>query len=292
VLTASFTLYAAVAGLGRMVDALAEAFTSYEQIAPVLAAVPERGEAALTPVDLEGEVVVDQVSFRYGADAPLVLDKVTISARRCEFVAIVGASGSGKSTLVRLMLGLEVPERGAVYFDDRDLRHLDAGSVRRQIGVVPQECGLQPGSLAENIIGMADDLTLDDAWSAARLAAVDADIAEMPMQMMTQVGDRASIFSGGQIQRIRIAAALVRKPRIVIFDEATSWLDAPSQAEVMGGIERLDITRIVIAHRLSTIRRAGRIYVLDAGRVAQVGGFDELLEAPGPFRELVQRQLL
>ena len=292
VLTASFTLYAAVAGLGRMVDALAEAFTSYEQIAPVLAAVPERGEAALTPVDLEGEVVVDQVSFRYGADAPLVLDKVTISARRCEFVAIVGASGSGKSTLVRLMLGLDVPERGAVYFDDRDLRHLDAGSVRRQIGVVPQECGLQPGSLAENIIGMADDLTLDDAWSAARLAAVDADIAEMPMQMMTQVGDRASIFSGGQIQRIRIAAALVRKPRIVIFDEATSWLDAPSQAEVMGGIERLDITRIVIAHRLSTIRRAGRIYVLDAGRVAQVGGFDELLEAPGPFRELVQRQLL
>jgi len=292
VLTASLTLYAAVAGLGQMVGALAEAFTSYEQISPVLAAVPERSEATLTPVRLEGGVEVDQVSFRYGADAPLVLDKVTVSARRGEFVAVVGASGSGKSTLVRLLLGLETPERGAVHFDNRDLRHLDAGSVRRQIGVVPQECGLQPGSLAENIIGMADDLTLDDAWTAARLAAVDADIAEMPMQMMTQVGDRAGIFSGGQIQRIRIAAALVRSPRIVIFDEATSWLDAPSQAEVMSAIERMDITRIVIAHRLSTIRQAGRIYVLDGGRVAQVGGFDELLEAPGPFRGLVQRQLL
>ncbi len=292
VLTASFTLYAAVAGLGRAIDSLAEAFTSYEQIAPVLAAVPERGDATLIPVRIEGDVVVDQVSFRYAPDAPLVLDKVTVSARRGEFVAIVGASGSGKSTLVRLLLGLEMPELGAVYFDDRDLRHLDVGSVRRQIGVVPQECALQPGSLAENIIGMAEDLTLDDAWTAARLAALDTDIAEMPMQMMTQVGDRASIFSGGQVQRIRIAAALVRNPRILIFDEATSWLDAPSQAKVMGGIERLDITRIVIAHRLSTIRQAGRIYVLDSGQVAQVGGFDELLAASGPFRELVQRQLL
>lgn len=292
VLSASFALYAAVADLGRAIDTLAEAFTSYEQIAPVLAAVPERGDATLTPARLDGEVVVDQVSFRYAPDSPLVLDEVTISARRGEFVAIVGASGSGKSTVVRLMLGLEVPERGAVYFDDRDLRHLDSTSIRRQIGVVPQDSALAPGSLAENIIGMADDLTLDDAWAAARLASVDADIADMPMQMMTHVGDRASIFSGGQVQRIRIAAALVRSPRVVILDEATSWLDAPSQAAVMDSIERLDATRIVIAHRLSTIRRASRIYVLDEGRVAQVGGFDELMGASGPFRQLVQRQML
>lgn len=292
VLAASLTLYAAVADLGRAIDTLAEAFTSYEQIAPVLAAVPERRGGAQTPARLDGELLVDQVSFRYAPDGPLVLDEVTISARRGEFVAIVGASGSGKSTLVRVMLGLETPERGAVYFDGRDLRHLDPSQVRRQIGVVTQDSALAPGSLAENIIGMAEDLTLHDAWRAARLAAVDTDIAEMPMQMMTQVGDRASIFSGGQLQRIRIAAALVRNPRIVILDEATSWLDARSQAGVMGGIERLDATRIVIAHRLSTIRRAGRIYVLDAGRVVQVGGFDELLAADGPFREFARRQTL
>ncbi|MCY4192995.1 MAG: ATP-binding cassette domain-containing protein, partial [bacterium] len=150
----------------------------------------------------------------------------------------------------------------------------------------------QPGSLAENIIGMADDLTLEDAWRAARLAAVDGDIADMPMQMMTMVADRSGVFSGGQIQRIRIASALVREPRVLILDEATSWLDARSQAEVMSSIEGLGATRIVIAHRLSTIRRADRIYVLDAGRVAQVGGYEELLDTPGQFRDLVSRQLL
>lgn len=293
VLTASFILYVAVADLGRTVDALAEAFTSYEQIAPVLEAVPERDAAvSVAPTVLNGDLSVDQVSFRYQPAGPPVLDEVTIAARSGEFIAVVGGSGAGKSTLVQLMLGLEIPERGAVYFDGRDLRNLDSRSVRRQIGTVPQESSLQPGSLAENIIGMADELTLDDAWRAARLAAVDRDIAEMPMQMMTMVGDRASIFSGGQIQRIRIASALVREPRIVILDEATSWLDARSQAEVMSSIEGLGITRIVIAHRLSTIRRADRIYVLESGRVVQTGGYGELLDTPGPFRNLVSRQLL
>ncbi len=291
-LAASLTLYVAVADLGRAMEALAEAFTSYEQIRPVLASMPERDASTLAPVRLDGEVVVDRVSFRFDADSPLVLDEVCVEARPGEFIALVGGSGAGKSTLVRLMLGLETPERGAVYFDGRDLSNLDRRSVRRQIGVVPQDSSLQPGSLAENIIGMSEDLKLEDAWQAARLAAVDADIADMPMQMMTMVGDRSSIFSGGQIQRIRIAAALVRDPRIVILDEATSWLDARSQAEVMSSIEALGATRIVVAHRLSTIRRADRIYVLDAGQLVQSGGFDELLDETGPFRELVQRQLL
>lgn len=292
-LTASLVLYAAVADLGRATDVLAEAFTAYEQITPVLEAVPERAAAvSVAPTVLEGELSAEQVSFRYHPDGPPVLEEVTIAAHAGEFIAIVGGSGAGKSTLVRLMLGLETPQRGAVFFDGRDLRNLDSRSVRRQIGVVPQNSSLQPGSLAENIIGMADDLTLDDAWRAARLAAVDGDIAEMPMQMMTTVADRSGVFSGGQIQRIRIASALVREPRVLILDEATSWLDARSQAEVMSSIEGLGATRIVIAHRLSTIRRADRIYVLDAGRVAQAGGYEELLDTPGQFRDLVSRQLL
>ncbi|MCY4176008.1 MAG: ATP-binding cassette domain-containing protein [Acidimicrobiaceae bacterium] len=292
-LTASFVLYAAVADLGFAVDALAEAFTAYEQMTPILEAVPERdASASIAPVALEGELAVEQVSFRYLPDGPPVLDDVTLTARAGEFVAVVGGSGAGKSTLVRLMLGLDTPERGAVFFDGRDLRNLDRRAVRRQIGVVPQDSSLQPGSLVENIIGMSEDLTLDDAWRAARLAAVDRDITEMPMQMMTMVADRAGVFSGGQIQRIRIAAALARRPSIVILDEATSWLDSRSQAEVMESIEGLGITRVVVAHRLSTIRRADRVYVLEAGRVVQVGGYEELLQAPGRFRELVSRQLL
>ena len=154
-----------------------------------------------------------------------------------------------------------------------------------------QDGMLQPGTLLDNIIGFSDDLTIDDAWNAARLADVESDIAEMPMEMFTVVGDSSSLFSGGQIQRIRIAAALVRNPRIVLLDEATSWLDARSQAQVMRGIESLAATRIVIAHRLSTIRKAERIYVLDAGRVVQQGTFDELYAVEGAFHRLVQRQL-
>ncbi len=292
-LTVSLVLYTAVADLGRTTDTLAEAFTAYEQIKPVLNAVPERNAlVSVAPTVLEGELSAQQISFRYGTDGPAVLEEVTVAAHAGEFIAIVGSSGTGKSTLVRLLLGLETPQRGAIFYDGRDLCNLDSRSVRRQIGVVPQNSSLQPGSLAENIIGMADDLTLEDAWAAARLAAVDADIAKMPMQMMTTVADSSSIFSGGQIQRIRIAAALVRGPRILILDEATSWLDAKSQADVMSSIEGLGATRIVIAHRLSTIRKADRIYVLDAGRVTQVGNYEELLNTPGQFRDLVSRQLL
>ena len=284
------TFYAAVAGLGHSVDAVASMLTAYEQIRSVLEAVPERDPATAQPVELGGELLLDHLSFRYAEGGPLIVDDVTVGARPGEFIAIVGGSGAGKSTLMRLALGLEEPASGGVYFDGRDLKNLDHRAVRRQVGVVPQSSSLQPGSLLDNIVGMAGDLTIDDAWRAARLAAVDADIAEMPMQMLTMVGDRATTFSGGQVQRIRIAAALVRDPRIVFLDEATSWLDGRSQAQVMRGIENLSATRVVIAHRLSTIRRADRIYVLEQGRVVQEGAFDDLYSAEGPFRELVRRQ--
>ena len=171
------------------------------------------------------------------------------------------------------------------------MAYLNRRSVRRQIGVVPQDSTLHPGNIMENIIGMGEDLTIDDAWRAAGLAALDRDIAAMPMGMFTFVGDRSATFSGGQTQRIKIAAALVRNPRIVFLDEATSWLDVKSQADVMQGIESMASTRIVIAHRLSTIRKAERIYVMEAGRVVQQGSFYELYEVEGPFRNLVQRQV-
>ena len=192
---------------------------------------------------------------------------------------------------MRLALGLEKPSVGGIYYGGRDLAHLDRRTVRRQIGVVTQGGALMPGNLLDNIIGMGDELSIEDAWRAAKLAAVDKEIEAMPMQMFTPVGDSASNFSGGQIQRIRIAAALVRDPRIVFLDEATSWLDAKSQAQVMEGIERLAATRIVIAHRLSTIRKAERIYVLHQGRIVQAGSFGELYDAEGMFRTLVQRQM-
>ena len=286
----SMTFYFTVTGLGRSFEVIAAALPAIEQVAPVLAAVPESRMEGTAPAVLGGEIRFDRVSFRYSDDGPLIVDDVSIHARPGEFIAVVGESGAGKSTLLRLALGLEDPSAGGVYYDGRELANLDRRSVRRQVGVVMQSGALQPGDILDNIIGVAGDLTIDDAWRAARLAAVDQDLEAMPMGMFTAVTDSSSTFSGGQIQRIRIAAALVRNPRIVLLDEATNWLDTKNQADVMAGIETLSATRVVIAHRLSTIRKAERIYVLEAGRVAQHGSFEELFAVDGPFRRLVQRQ--
>ena len=287
----SMVFYTAVVALGRSFELLAAVIVAYEQLRPMLLTPPEDGPAVAAPAELNGEVHFDRVSFRYAEDGPLILDAVSFEARPGEFIALVGESGSGKTTVLRLALGLEEPTGGAVYYDGRDLVNLDQTSVRRQVGVVVQDGALLPGNILDNIVGMDDDLTIDDAWRAARLADADGDIEAMPMGMFTVVNDSAATFSGGQMQRIMVAGALVRNPQIVLLDEATSWLDANSQTRVMQGIESLAATRIVIAHRLSTIRKADRIYVLEAGRVVQQGNFDELYEAEGAFRTLVQRQM-
>ena len=288
---ASMVFYASIISLCGALEAITSVAPACEQVLPILAAAPDAGRSGAPPVVLDGGLRFEAVSFRYAEDGPLVLDGVTIHARPSEFIAIVGESGSGKSTLVRLALGLETPAGGAVYYDDRDLTHLDPVSVRRQIGVVLQDGGVQIGTVLDNIIGLSRTLTMEDAWRAAKQAAVDGDIASMPMQMHTSMGERAAVVSGGQSQRIRVAAALARNPRIVLLDEATNWLDRKSQAALMEGIRNSAATRIVISHRISTIREAHRIYVLEAGRVVQVGRFEELAEQEGPFRNLVRRQM-
>ena len=289
--TAAMVFFFSIVMLGKSVRAISFVKPACDQLLPILASPADGGPRSGARHALEGEILLDRVTFGYPDTGATVLNNVTIHAKRGEFIAVVGESGAGKSTLFRLALGLERPLSGAVYYDNRDLAHLDVGTVRRQIGVVTQNGTLQNGSILDNIIGVADDLTLEDAWRAARQAAVDGDIKDMPMGLYTPVTEDSSTFSGGQAQRIRIAAALVRQPRILFLDEPTSWLDTRNQARTMKGIEESTATRLVIAHRLSTIRMANRIYVLRDGRVAQVGEFDELLAADGPFRELALRQM-
>jgi len=287
--TAATVFFAAIAALGGVFETAAAILPACEQVRPVLEKAPAPGSGSTAaPFTLSGEIHFDQVHFRYADSGPEILRGVSIHARPGEFVAIIGESGAGKSTLFRLGLGLDSPSSGAVYYDDRNLEHLDHRAVRRQVGVVAQDQALLPGSIADTILGV-ENLSLDDAWRAAEQAGVAEDIEAMPMGMHTPLGDRA-VVSGGQMQRIRIAAALVRNPRILFLDEATSWLDAATQARTMAGIERSAATRIVIAHRLSTIRKADRIYVLEAGRVTQCGSYDELLAADGPFRRMAERQ--
>jgi ATP-binding cassette subfamily C protein len=261
-----------------------------ERARPILETVPEVGPAQTVPGELRGEVDLSNVVFRYRADGPVVLDGVSFSARAGEFVAIVGPSGSGKSTLMRLLLGFERPESGSIYYDRQDLADLDPQAVRSQLGVVLQSSQLMPGDIFSNIVG-AHMLSVDDAWEAARMCGLDADIEAMPMGMHTVISEGANTMSGGQRQRILIARAIVRRPRLLLFDEATSALDNRTQAIVARSLERLKATRIVIAHRLSTIMNADRIIVLDGGRIVQSGTYLELMAQPGLFAELAQRQL-
>ena len=159
--------------MGAPFEGLAALAPGYEQVKPILNELPHGRPDVLAPTELNGEIHFDRLSFRYSENGPLIVDDVSIHARPGEFVAIVGESGAGKSTLVQLALGLEQPSSGGVYYDGRDLTHLDPRAVRRQIGVVTQDGALQPGNILDNIIGLRDDLTIDDAWRAARLAAVD-----------------------------------------------------------------------------------------------------------------------
>ncbi len=287
-----FLLYqTAVSRLGDSLSSLAAAVPALNQIRPLLAEAPETSAEAEFVEVLGGDVVFDHISFRYNADGPLILDDVSIRARPGEFVAIAGDSGAGKSTLFRLALALEQPSNGSVYFDGRDLRQLDVKEVRRHIGVVPQVVRLHPQDLWDNIVGDHDGVTAEEAWEAARIAAIDREIAALPMGMLTPVGAGAAVLSGGESQRIRLAHALIRNPRILLLDEATNWLDNETQSRVMANLASLTSTRIVIAHRLSTLRQADRIYVMQRGRVVQEGSFEELAATPGAFQELVRRQV-
>ncbi|MDE0391054.1 MAG: ATP-binding cassette domain-containing protein [Rhodospirillales bacterium] len=281
----------AIARLGESFGTVAAMLPAFDQLRPLLAAVPE-AEVGGEPVDhLGGEILFDRISFRYGPDGPLVLDDVTLHARPGEFIAIAGESGAGKSTLFRLALGIDRPTAGAVYYDGRDLRHLNLKQVRRRIGAVPQSVGLHPQDLWDNLVGHHDGVATEDVWKAVRIAELEDEIKAMPMGMMTMVGTSGTVLSGGESQRVTIARSVIGSPRIMLFDEATNWLDNESQAKVMRNLTALTSTRVVIAHRLSTLEQADRIYVLQAGRVAQSGSFNELMEVDGVFRELVKRQI-
>jgi ABC-type bacteriocin/lantibiotic exporter with double-glycine peptidase domain len=258
---------------------------------PLVTAEVELADDRKPPGALSGAVEFSRVTFRYIANGPLVIDNMTLRIAPGEYVALVGPSGSGKSSLFRLLLGFEKPEMGAIFFDGKALDTLDVSAVRRQLGVVLQNGRLATGSIFENICG-GQPLPLDQAWTAARMAGLDTDIKKMPMGMHTVIAEGVNTLSGGQRQRIMIARAVARRPRILLFDEATSSLDNRSQSIVSESLGALNVTRLVIAHRLSTVRQADRIIVLSQGKVQQSGTFDELSEAKGLFAEFARRQML
>ena len=257
---------------------------------PILDAVPEVSEDKQMVEHLSGGVELNNISFRYNDSMPNVIDDLTLKIRPGQYVAIVGKTGCGKSTLVRLLLGFEEPQKGAIYYDGRDMQSLDPKSLRHNIGTVIQNGKLLQGSLFDNISISAPELTLDEAWEAAELAGIADDIREMPMGMQTMISEGSGGISGGQKQRLMIARAIAPKPKILILDEATSALDNITQKKIADSLDTLKCTRIVIAHRLSTIRHCDRIIVLDGGKIIEDGTYEQLIEQGGFFAELVERQ--
>ncbi|KKD09324.1 NHLP bacteriocin export ABC transporter permease/ATPase subunit [Streptomyces sp. WM6386] len=274
---------------GSFVSAVG-ALPLFEEIRPVLDAAPEVRTATTRPGPLSGGIEARRLSFRYSDDGPLVLDDVSFEVRPGEFVAVVGPSGCGKSTLLRLLIGFDPPVSGSVLYDGQDLAALDQSAVRRQCGVVLQHAQPFNGSIMDVICG-TEPFTPEEVMVAAEMAGLAEDIKRMPMGLHTIVSGSGAV-SGGQRQRLMIAQALIRRPRILFFDEATSALDNETQRRVIESTKALNATRIVIAHRLSTVLDADRVIVMEDGKVAQQGPPAQLLaDTGGRLHELVRRQL-
>lgn len=281
--------FSALAGIALNVAQIKPMLT---MVQPFFDAVPEVSDGKQVLTRLSGGIEMNNVSFRYSENMPLIIDNLSLKIRPGQYVAIVGKTGCGKSTLMRLLLGFEHPQKGAIYYDGKDLERIDLRSLRRRVGVVMQNGKLFQGDIYSNIVISAPWLSQDEAWEAAELAGIADDIRMMPMGMNTIISEGSGGISGGQRQRLMIARAVAPKPKILMFDEATSALDNMTQKKVSESLDALKCTRIVIAHRLSTIKQCDRIIVLDHGKIIEDGKYDELIAKNGFFAELVARQRL
>jgi len=249
--------------------------------------VEQDRDAVAAPPRLRGQVSVRNLSFKYGDQAPLVVQDVSLDIAPGMSVALVGPSGSGKSTLLNILAGLYKPVTGDVHYDGRLLHDMDVRAVRQQIGIVPQHPFIFGGSLRENVALTAPGAQLDRITAACKVACLHDDIAEMPMGYDTVISDGGGSLSGGQRQRVAIARAVIRNPGLMLLDEATSALDNSTEKRVIENLERQRCTRITVAHRLSTVRNADLIVVMDKGRIIEQGNHHQLLATGGLYARLV-----
>lgn len=258
---------------------------------PILDAESELQTGSVMLKQVSGNIDISGLKFRYSPDMPYIFNGLDLSIHAGDYVALVGPSGCGKSTLIRLLLGFEKAESGSIFYDEHNLDDISKPSLRQYcISICLQDGQLVEGTIRDNILFGNAWLNDDDVWEAARMAALDKDIENMPLGMETPITADGQGVSGGQRQRILMARALIRKPKIVFLDEATSALDNISQHIITENLAKMKCTRITIAHRLSTIRDCNRIIVLSDGRVAEDGSYDELLAKGGIFSEIINRQ--
>ncbi|AOY84673.1 peptidase domain-containing ABC transporter [Moorena producens JHB] len=274
-----------------------EVVIAMERINDVLDYQPEEDlhhQARQSLPELRGHIRFDQVTFRYHPESESnVLENLSFEVKPGQMVALVGRSGSGKSTISKLMLGLYLPSDGKVLIDGQDITSLSLGSLRQQIGVVDQDTFLFGGTIRQNIGLAYPSASLEEIITAAKLAGADEFIQKLPMGYETEIGEGGGMLSGGQRQRLAIARALLGNPRLLIFDEATSHLDAESERIIQTNLNTIlkNRTTLVIAHRLSTVRKADLILVLDRGVLIESGTHEDLMAKQGHYFYLNQQQL-
>ncbi|MFS8883083.1 ABC transporter ATP-binding protein/permease [Synechococcus sp. R55.3] len=292
-----------IAGVAMLIDPIVHITNNYSELKQGEASVERIFELLNTRSQIrelpgarpmpaiQGWVEFDQVSFAYKPDQP-VLKQISFQVSPGEIVALVGSSGAGKSTLVSLIPRFYDPQQGCIRIDGIDIRTVTLKSLRRQIGIVPQEITLFSGTIASNIAYGQEHFDLEAVRQAAQVANIDTFIESLPDGYATRVGERGVTLSGGQRQRLAIARAVLLNPKILILDEATSALDNESEALVQEALQRLmqRCTVFVIAHRLSTVRTAHRIFVLEQGQLLEQGNHRELLGKGGRYAQFHLRQ--
>ena len=286
--TAFGAVLGAIVGVSSAVPAVAAAGPILSLVRPILDAEQDEDPDAQALTTLRGDYEFRSVTFRYLEDLPLILNGLSCQIESGKTTAIVGPSGSGKTTALRLLSALEYPDSGQLLIDGHDVRSIDAGQMRKRLGVVVQGGQINNASILDNIGGGAD-IDEDMAWVVAEQANIADDIKAMPMKMNTIVSPMT--LSGGQAQRLLVARALARRPDVLLLDEATSALDNVSQASVTRALEQMPGTKVIVAQRLSTLEAVEHILVMDRGTLVQQGTFDELMAQDGVFAELAKRQL-
>jgi subfamily B ATP-binding cassette protein HlyB/CyaB len=266
---------------------------SVRMLGTIMQHPPERDPAQTTMAPpISGRLEFDQVGFSYAGQTSRVLDRVSFAVEEGQIVGVVGRSGSGKTTLTRLIQGVETASEGVIRVDGIDIRHIDLGHLRRNIGVVLQENFLFRGTIRQNIAAARPDTPLDEIVEAARIAGADEFIDRLPRSYETLIEENGANLSGGQRQRLAIARALLVHPRLLIFDEATSALDPESEAIFQQNLSAIARSRtlIIVSHRLTSLTRADAILVLDRGKVLDFAPHGVLVERCDAYRRLWQQQ--
>ena len=258
---------------------------------PILQTPSEVQANTMMLKDVSGNIDISGLKFRYNDDMPYLFNGLNLKINAGDYVALVGPSGCGKTTLVRLLLGFEQPESGSIFYDQHNLDDISKPSLRQNcVSICLQDGNLVEGTIRDNILFGNTGLSDDDVWEAVRMVALEDDINRMPHGIDTYISADGQGVSGGQRQRIMIARAMIRKPKILFLDEATSALDNISQHIIAENLAKMKYTRITIAHRMSTIRECNRIIVLNNGRVAEDGSYEELMAKGGLLSEIIKRQ--